>query len=209
MHKYKVGDAVEIVSYCSKASYVGKVATITKQTIKTGGSPGYKVDLDDDVIFGESALKKVITNFEAYKTEILDCLNKDKYFGLCNGKIMPCRELKCAECEFYNPNSACTKITLKWLFEYASSGNKIVLSDKERKLLEVLPTHFSYVARDKNEKIYAFEDKPLKRECCWSTCGTKRDLMDLSKFNLPFEFINWLDEEPYEINDLLALPKVK
>lgn len=86
-------------------------------------------------------------------------------------------------------------LTLIWEREDIKSA------DKEVEILKALNTlGYTYIARDKNGKLYAYENKPEKRTNFWLSYYRyyliKKD-EDL------FNFIKWEDADPTNIDDLL------
>lgn len=74
---------------------------------------------------------------------------------------------------------------------------KIVLNDDEKKILRNLPKEYKYIARDKNDKLFIYIEKPEKCSSMWFGCYTYFPYKHL------FQFVKWEDEEPYSIEELL------
>ena len=68
----------------------------------------------------------------------------------------------------------------------------------EKIILRNLPEKYKWIARDKNGLIFLYAKKPSKCEYSWGGC--KYILLPLEHL---FQFIQWEDEEPYSIEDLL------
>lgn len=73
------------------------------------------------------------------------------------------------------------------------------LTGAEKVILRNIDEEFKYIARDNNGLLYIYKNKPDKTyDLCWGngrgTCFGFKHL---------FKFINWTDEEPYLIEDLL------
>lgn len=73
------------------------------------------------------------------------------------------------------------------------------LTETEKIILRNLDEEFKYIARDNNGLLYIYKNKPDKTyDLCWGNArGTCFGFKHL------FQFINWTDEEPYLIEDLL------
>ena len=69
----------------------------------------------------------------------------------------------------------------------------------EKIILRNLPKKYKYIARDKNGLIFLYAKKPNKCEYSWGGC--KYMLLPLEHL---FQFIQWEDEEPYSIAELLG-----
>ena len=72
----------------------------------------------------------------------------------------------------------------------------------EKIILRNLPKKYKYIARDKNGLIFIYAKKPSKCEYSWGGC--KYMLLPLEHL---FQFIQWEDEEPYSIAELLGEEK--
>ena len=216
MHKYKVGDTVKILRCDVNPELINKVTKI-KRTWIANNKPAYDLFIVDNIMFFEESIIeiKIVTNFEYYAEEIKALNAIGERFAVQNGKIVSCYGLPCSECEFNKRNISCHVQRIKWLYEEAKPKKEIILSEKERKLLEILFEKYKYIARDKSKKLYAYVDEPYKDGNCpaWRTENLK-ECFDLSKFDdvfgkLSFAFVEWEDDAAYKISDLLALPKVK
>ena len=141
-----------------------------------------------------------MTNFEFYKKEIKDILNKDNYPALVDGKMVSCSEVDCVKCDFNN-GSPCSITTIKWLFEeYEPKKPKI--NKRTKMFLDSLES--GYVARDSDGDLCYFYEKPYKTDDdIWDDIGT---WVDLSAFPfLSLDFITWEDEESWNVEDLRKL----
>ena len=72
------------------------------------------------------------------------------------------------------------------------------LNEDEKAILRNLPKQYEWIARDKNGSIYLYINKPVKRFFGFDAFGTIK-----LPFDQLFQFIQWEDEEPYSIEDLL------
>ena len=72
----------------------------------------------------------------------------------------------------------------------------------EKEVLErVKAKGFSYIARDENKKILAYDEEPEKISFGWK--ARRNRCHNLYIFNDLFSFVNWEDEEPTKIDDVL------
>lgn len=197
--------------------FIGVEAIITDVTAKGN----YKLDIDAGRFAWHPLWltlitdKKSVTNFEYYEKEIKAINATDNMFALHNGKIVSCCGLSCNDCGFYVKQIPCYVQKTRWLYEEAKPKKEIILSEKERKLLEILFEKYKYIARDKSKTLYAYIDEPYKNGTCpaWRTKHLE-DCFNLSRFDgvfgkLSFAFVEWEDDAAYKISDLLALPKEK
>ena len=75
------------------------------------------------------------------------------------------------------------------------------LSNNERIILENINKQYQWIARDESGDLYVYEDKPQKKDgYCWRMydgfCG-------FSAFNHLFQMVQWKDDKPTLIADLL------
>lgn len=75
-------------------------------------------------------------------------------------------------------------------------------------------THFKWIARDQDNSLCVFENKPCKEKTddnigyvYWNRSDIKSDIDFLGPFENLFKFIKWEDEEPTLVQD--ALDKVE
>lgn len=80
------------------------------------------------------------------------------------------------------------------------------LTDFERQILEHLVYRFKYIARDKDDSLYVYNQEPEKHSNGWEIdeyeVGVSR-MGDLEVFNYLFPMVKWSNEEPTLISDLL------
>lgn len=95
---------------------------------------------------------------------------------------------------YYRKYLADTELKLLW-------ERKIIrLTDDERKLLEVAYNQgYNYIARDGNNTLFIFKEKPTKEDRIWIL----NKGYWLETFEDMFDFIKWEDEKPYAIEELL------
>lgn len=128
-----------------------------------------------------------MTNFEKVKEEMkIEDVGTDPF---CDAiyrirKELSCHDRTCEECK-------------QWLAE--EYVEPIVLTEAERIILENLDKAFKYIARDKDGKLYVYQNIPTKSGSWWANCI----FGDLSPFRHLFQFIKWEDDAPYEIAELL------
>lgn len=143
-------------------------------------------------------------NAEKYRAEIL---GKDCKFGLSN-RICKCCYEECATCVFSlenNPNdglsNACIIRKVKWLLsEYKEP---IKLTRFEYEILGHLfkNKQYKFIARERNGYLCACINKPRKYDKDWQSLTCMRSM---SLFDDLFQFIQWEDEEPTSIKDVLG-----
>lgn len=96
-------------------------------------------------------------NWEFYEKE----LRKYKFaFAMRDNQICCCLDVACDKCAF-DPDitKSCSEAKMKWL--YQEHKEPVVLTDDEKSLCKLLGR--GWVARDKNGKLYWFENKQTNK----------------------------------------------
>lgn len=134
-------------------------------------------------------------NWEFYEEEL------KKYgfaFAMEDNQICSCAFVSCDRCMFdMGESNSCDVPRIEWL--YQEYKEPIVLTDDEKALCKLLGR--GWIARDKNGKLYWFENKPTNKiNAEWITSITGTIINIDSVFpQCKFEFIKWGDEEPWEV----------
>lgn len=100
-----------------------------------------------------------------------------------------CRVVTCSEC---------VRLSLMNLLE--EYKEPIKLTQFEYEYLKVAKENeYNFIARDKNNNLYLYSNKPWKDEIDW-------DYEDRTTpvFAELFKFVKWEDEEPYNIDEILS-----
>ena len=72
------------------------------------------------------------------------------------------------------------------------------LTEDEKTMLRNLPKEYKWIARDLSGMVYIFIERPEKGQTIWYGCG-----LPMIPFYHLFQFIQWEDEDPYSIEELL------
>lgn len=77
----------------------------------------------------------------------------------------------------------------------------VELTEAERTILQNVDKKYKYIARDKNGNLYMYEDRPTRGISMWinSIISTH-----MRVFNHLFQFVQWEDTNPYNIEELLG-----
>ena len=75
---------------------------------------------------------------------------------------------------------------------------KLVISEDEKAILRNSPKEYKWIARDLSGLVYIFIERPEKGKAIWYGCR-----QPMIPFYHLFQFIQWEDEEPYSIEELL------
>ena len=78
---------------------------------------------------------------------------------------------------------------------------KIQLTEDEKAVLRLLVPKYKYIARDISGNLYGYKDKPIKMCSVWYVTNCLYDSMCV--FNNYFQCVQWEDNEPTLIADLL------
>ncbi len=142
-------------------------------------------------------------NKEKYASKIIEIAIEGSNIGMVNGKITPCDDIGCNECDWYVLD--CKAMFKEWANSEYVERPKI--TPKEKQFLELAKT--GWITRDYDSSLWWFSNKPIKNDDdnkCWVyDCGAFLRLSTLSIFGVNFEFITWSDKEPWSVEDLLRL----
>lgn len=134
-----------------------------------------------------AAMKRCVITF----TPLCSLAHISKYGDECTGKL--CKG--CDDCEFHNNVGLCVELLL------AEHKEKIKLTKNEKAILESIDNFYKWIARDDDGYLYVYEKKPCKDSCEWENPFCYKNFI---LFNHLFQFIKWTDDEPYNIQELLA-----
>lgn len=146
-------------------------------------------------------------NAEKYKNELLKVINENERdfiaFDERDNSVKNCTTMVCNNCKFTRSKAKalCTQTKLKWLLsEYKQP---IKLSKFEYDILKYLSdnTRHMYIVRDGNGYICLYDAEPKKSENGDWWVG--RAVHSMVMFNKLFQFVQFEDEEPRAIKDIL------
>ena len=145
-------------------------------------------------------------NAEFYKEDILKYTNRNETFALnkYNHKLMMCESdsiipcCNCDKCEWNEGNERCRFLMTRWLLAEHKEYPKLTRFQYE--LLKKLINELNWMARDKDNEIYFYTEKPKKSENNWCSDDYYKELWKILD---DFDFIKWTDEEPWNIQELL------
>ena len=138
-----------------------------------------------------------MTNFEYWKDRILE-INEDAVIAIINGKPCNCSVEECGDCDIFLKGKTCRQKFVEWL--YSEHEEKPKLTKRERKLCEALET--GWIAADEGGAVYWYRNLPVKESIMYKGGGTS---MYLSGAGFHFDFIDFEDEEPWMVENLLLL----
>lgn len=144
-------------------------------------------------------------NAEKYKNELLKVINENEQdfiaFDVRDNSIKNCTTMVCKDCKFSRTKAKvlCTQTKLKWLLsEYKQP---IKLSKLEYDILKYLSdnTKYLYITRDRCNGLFLYGMEPTKGDGYWNG----KYYAGMSAFNKLFQFIQWEDEKPTSIKEVL------
>lgn len=148
-------------------------------------------------------------NREKFAKEILDIACNGRSIAVTKeNKIAYCSNISCESCMFdgcgkhIGRSQACSDRLREWAeSEYVE---KPTITSREKKFLNMLLPKSKYIARDENDKLYVYTEKPKRVIGYWG-CPDGSYQISADIFGNMFDFIKWEDEEPWRIEDLKKL----
>ena len=216
MAKFKIGDKVRILKYSGtvfeKRAMVGKICEI-KDVDEESIPVEYKVwqpDKRDHWFFSETELAQVAKRGRPKKDACCKTgTSKPSEFDKLQEELKQTRDmLKDLSHQFLElkqtteTNICSLGYELGKLTANMPEEKKIELSEVERvilKNLENLDIKFKWIARDGDNDICIYVDKPTRGEDFWIWQSGSKDL----PYSNLFQFIRCEDNEPYDIAKLL------
>ena len=148
-------------------------------------------------------------NREKFAKEILDIACKGNHFGVTKaGEITFCDRFKCDMCKFND--STCEKSCRTKRYEWSESEyveKKPTITSREKNFLDSILPSCKYIARDINNYLYIYYNKPRRNSMneSWITDNTNYFYVSRDMYGNMFDFIKWDDEEPWSIEYLKKL----
>lgn len=146
---------------------------------------------------------KGMTNYEKFKNEI-EALDYD--FGVTKTQeICFCQTVECDDCVFSAElkRNSCVPAKVRWLYEEAKEIFPITIQEKH--FLEVLKGS-SYIARDCDDRLFIYSQKPVQLSNCWFLDYAHKDDNVFEICPDFFEFITWESNKCWSVAELLRLP---
>lgn len=147
-------------------------------------------------------------NREKFAKEILDVACKGNIIAVTkDNKVVCCNDINCEQCLFHKGDDYggyCDDTErIRWVeSEYVEK--KHTITSREKNFLDTLISNCKYIARDKDNSLYVYYDKPIRGNKFWISDYASHD-MPKDMYGSIFDFIKWEDEEPWLIEDLKKL----
>lgn len=151
-----------------------------------------------------------MTNEKFFEKELEELYTEDETclsskIAIVDGRPRKCKHTPCEEC-IRHRKGICSEIALlKWL-----KAENIVLNENEIALCRILDE--GYFARDAKGDLWWYSEKPEKKEdsSVWTNCGRYLSHIHSKIYkNIKFSFIQFTDDEPWAVKDLLELGGAK
>lgn len=144
-------------------------------------------------------------NREKFAKEILDIACKSEKFSVIkSGEITFCDRFKCDMCKFNDFTGEKSCRTKRYEWSESEYVEKPTITSREKNFLYALLSNYKYIARDKDNLLYVYYDKPIHGNKFWISEYAYHD-MPKDMYGDVFSFIKWNDEEPWSIEDLKKL----
>ena len=149
-------------------------------------------------------------NREKFAKEILDIACNGRSIAVTKeNKIVYCSNISCESCMFdscgkhIGRSQACSDRLREWAeSEYVEK--KPTITSREKNFLDALLSNCCYIARDKDNSLYVYYDKPIRGNKLWISDYACNELLK-DMYGSMFDFIKWEDEEPWSVEDLKKL----
>lgn len=151
-------------------------------------------------------------NREKFAKEILDIACSGRSIAVTKeNKIGYCTDISCESCMFNScgKHIGRSQVCLDRLREWFESEcvEKPTITSREKNFLDALLSDCKYIARDFNNDLYIYYNKPrrsLMNES-WTTDDSNYFYVSRNMYGDMFDFIKWEDEKPWSIEDLKKL----
>lgn len=148
-------------------------------------------------------------NREKFAKEILDIACKGDTFSVTkSGEITFCDRFKCDMCKFADSTGEKSCRTKRYGWSESEYVEKPTITSREKNFLDALLPNFKYIARDSNDRLYIYYNKPKRNSMdnYWiPDDGYYYYYVSSNMYGNMFDFIKWKDEEPWSIEDLKNL----
>ena len=151
-------------------------------------------------------------NREKFAKEILDIACSGRSIAVTKeNKIVYCSDISCESCMFDScgKHIGRSQVYLDRLHEWSESEyvEKPTITSKEKMFLDLILSKWKYIARDFNNDLYIYYNKPKRNSMnkSWKTDDSNYHYVSRNMYGNIFNFIKWEDEEPWLIEDLKNL----
>ena len=148
-------------------------------------------------------------NREKFDKEILDIACKSEKFSVIkSGEITFCDCFKCDMCKFNDSTGEKSCRTKRYEWSESEYVEKPTITSREKNFLDALLSSCKYIARDINNDLYIYYNKPRRNSMnmneYWITDDSNCFYVSRDMYGDMFNFIKW-EGEPWCIDDLKKL----
>ena len=148
-------------------------------------------------------------NREKFAKEILDITCKSEKFSVIkSGEITFCDCFKCDMCKFNDSTGEKSCRTKRYEWSESEYVEKPTITSREKNVLDALLSSCKYIARDINNDLYIYYNKPRRNSMnmneYWITDDSNCFYVSRDMYGDMFNFIKW-EGEPWCIDDLKKL----
>ena len=147
-------------------------------------------------------------NREKFAKEILDIACKGDTIAVTQeNKVVCCGDINCSQCLFGKKDNYVYYCDDEKRMQWSESEyvGKHTITSREKNFLDLLLPKWKYIARDSNNELYIYNEKPKRMDCDWYSNDGILFRRSTRFFGNMFAFIKWKDEEPWSIEDLKKL----
>lgn len=149
-------------------------------------------------------------NREKFAKEILDIACKGGRLAVIKGnKVTDCDNINCEQCLFSKFDIFARRCDDEALIQWAESEyvEKPTITSREKNFLDALLPNFKYIARDSNDRLCIYYNKPKRNSMdnYWIPDDDYYYYVSSNMYGSMFNFIKWEDKEPWSIEDLKKL----
>ncbi len=153
-------------------------------------------------------------NREKFTKEILDIACNGRSIAVTkDNKVVCCDDIDCESCMFNScgKHIGRSQVYIDRLREWSESEyvEKPTITSREKNFLDALLSDCKYIARDFNNDLYIYYNKPRRSYMnkSWKTDDDDGNYFYVSRnmYGNMFDFIKWEDEKPWLIEDLRKL----
>ena len=147
-------------------------------------------------------------NREKFAKEILDVACKGDTIAVTQeNKVVCCGDINCIQCLFGKKDNYVYYCDDEKRMQWSESEyvEKPTITSREKNFLDLLLPKWKYIARDNNNELYIYNEKPTRRDCDWYLNDGIFCRISTMFFGNMFDFIKWEDEKPWSIEDLKKL----
>lgn len=150
-------------------------------------------------------------NREKFAKEIVDIACSGRSMAVTkDNEVVCCDNINCESCMFdMVEHIGRSQVCLDQLREWSESEyvEKPTITSREKNFLDALLSDCKYIARDSNNDLYIYYNKPRRNSMneSWTTDDSNYFYVSRNMYGNMFNLIKWEDEKPWSIEDLKKL----